>query len=256
MLQAMMGNEGYGGGYGGYGFGGCNGSGNESFFSNAAGSSTGDPHLSFNGSHWDSMSSQPDLLESNSIPGGFQLSTQVTPPNARGVTYNQSATIALDGGATTISMNDLGQATISTGNGTIPISAGQTVNLGNGASVTCNGNGSLSVLAQNGYGGRIQTTLTAQGRGVNVETNAQNVDLGGALVGASQQQPIAEPITAPFPEPVGSPIGSPVFGPLPGPGFSPVTHAPIDPWQPVIPSPIGGPGSVATPHPPIRMQRY
>src|SRR6185312_8229572 len=56
MLQSMM----YGGGCGGYG---------EQYFSNASGSSTGDPHLSFNGSHWDSMSSQPDLLESNSIPG-------------------------------------------------------------------------------------------------------------------------------------------------------------------------------------------
>lgn len=230
MLQSMMGYGGFGGygGYGGY-TGGCNGYGNEQYFSNASGSSTGDPHLTFNGNHWDSMSSQPDLLESNSIPGGFQVSTQVTAPNARGITYNQSATVALDGGNVAVSMNNEGQATIRQGDRMIPMSAGQTLDLGNGASVTCNGNGSVSVLAQNGYGGQIQTTLTAQGQGVNVETSAQNVDLGGTLVAGGQQSPIGGPITAPYPEP----IGLPIFGGQP----------PLDPWLPVVhsPAPISGP---------------
>ncbi|HZY99717.1 MAG TPA: hypothetical protein VFE36_09095 [Candidatus Baltobacteraceae bacterium] len=218
MLQSMMGYGGNGAsnGYGGYP-GGCDGYGNEQYFSNASGASTGDPHLSFNGNHWDSMSSQPDLLESNSIPGGFQVSTQVTQPNARGVTWNQSATVALDNGNVAVSMNNEGQATLQEGNRTIPLAAGQSLNLGNGASVTCNANGSLSVLAQNGNGGRIETTLTAQGQGVNVETNAQNVNLGGALVTGTQQQ---------------SPIGGPVLAPQP----------PLDPWQPIVQSPIGVPG--------------
>ncbi|HKE36663.1 MAG TPA: hypothetical protein VKB39_04480 [Candidatus Baltobacteraceae bacterium] len=239
MLQSMMGYEGYGagngyGGYGGY-TGGCNGYGNEQYFPNASGSSSGDPHLSFNGSHWDSMSSQPDLLESNSIPGGFQLSTQVTPPNARGVTWNQSATIALGNGNVAVSMNNEGQATLREGDRTIPIGAGQTIDLGNGASVTCNANGSLSVLAQNARGGRIETTLTAQGQGVNVQTSAQNVDLGGSLVSGSQAQ---------------SPIGGPIFAPQP----------PLDPWQPItqvpITGPITAPGSFPIHHEPARMTPY
>ncbi|HEY1977801.1 MAG TPA: hypothetical protein VGG89_14710 [Candidatus Baltobacteraceae bacterium] len=227
MLQSMMGNAGYGeyGGYGGY-TGGCNGYGNEQYFSNASGSSTGDPHLSFNGSHWNSMSSQPDLLDSNSIPGGYQVSTQVTAPNAKGVTWNQSATVALDNGNVAVSMNNEGQATVRDGDRMIPIAAGQTLNLGSGASVTCNGNGSLSVLAQNQYGGSIQTTLTAQGQGVNVEANAQNVDLGGSLVAGNQQSPIGTP----------TPIGTPIIG---GPVFGPISNPPLDPWQPITPSPIG-----------------
>jgi hypothetical protein len=240
MLQSMMGYESYGGGsaYGGNGYGGyaggCGGYGNEQYFPNAAGSSTGDPHLSFNGSHWDSMSSQPDLLDSDSIPGGFQVSTQVTPPNAQGVTWNQSATVALDGGKIAVSMNNQGQATLREGDRMIPLSAGQTINIGNGSSVTCNGNGSLSVLAQNQRGGRIETTLTAQGQGVNVETSAQNVDLGGSLVAGNQQ----------------SPIGGPIFSPNP----------PLDPWQPIVPSPVGGPitapGNFPLPQQPIQMQPY
>jgi hypothetical protein len=222
MLQSMVGYEGYGGcnGYGGYG--GCNGYGNEQYFSNASGSSTGDPHLSFNGNHWNSMSSQPDLLDSNSIPGGYRVSTQVTPPNARGVTWNQSATVALDNGNVAVSMNNEGQATVREGDRVIPIAAGQTLALGDGATVTCNGNGSVSVLAQNQYGGSIQTTLTAQGQGVNVETNAENVDLGGALVAGNRQ----------------SPIGTPIAG---GPVVPPISPPPLDPWEPILPSPVGTP---------------
>ncbi len=220
MLQSMMGYESYGGcsGYGGYP-GGCSGYGNEQYFSNASGSSSGDPHLSFNGSHWNSMSSQPDLLDSDSIPGGYQVSTQVTAPNAKGVTWNQSATVALDNGNVAISMNNEGQATVREGDRTMPLAAGQTLNIGNGARVTCNGNGSLSVVAQNQYGGRIETTLTAQGQGVNVETNAQNVDLGGALVAGNQQSP----------QPIGGPI------------YAPISNPPLDPWQPILPSPISSP---------------
>src|SRR5215472_14263224 len=52
MLQSMM----YGGGSPPYGGGGCPpyGGGGEQFFGSANGASTGDPHLSFNGNHWDS----------------------------------------------------------------------------------------------------------------------------------------------------------------------------------------------------------
>ena len=222
MLQYMM-----GGSYGSqgclpYGGGSCSPYGpygNEQYFQNANGASEGDPHLSFNGNKWNSMVSHPDLLNSNSIPGGFRISTQVTSPNQRGVTRNQSATVSLDNGQTTVSMSNDGQASIQQYGQNIPICAGQTVQLGDGASVTQNQNGSLTINAQNGYGGAIETTLTAQGRGVNVDVNAHDVDLGGALVRGPQQWAQPGPIQ-------GGPI-------------------PVDPWPPVanpgpIPSPFSG----------------
>jgi hypothetical protein len=175
MLQSMM------------GYGGCN----ERFFANATASSKGDPHLSFDGSRWTSMASQPNLLSSNSIPGGFQISTQATPPDAQGVTWNQAATIALNNGATTIGLNNTGQPSISNDGQPVSIAAGQTLQLGDGETVSYNQNGSLCVTVQNGAGGQITTTLAAQGRGVNVDVTAHAVNLGGALVDGGVETPDA-----------------------------------------------------------------
>jgi hypothetical protein len=211
MMQMLMSSLGLGSGYGsGYppGFGssyppgcgsgstGCPQYGNEQYYANATGASQGDPHLSFNGNTWDNMTSQPNLLQSNSFPGGYQISTQVTPPSANGITHNQSATIAMNGGATTVGLNNQGQPSIQEYGQNVPISPGQTLQLGNGEDVTCNANGSLTVVAQNGSGGQITTTLTRAGQGVNVSVNAQNVDLGGTLVYGNQMQPDAPNPTA------------------------------------------------------------
>jgi hypothetical protein len=173
MLQSMM------------GYGGCN----ERFFANASASSEGDPHLSFDGNRWTSMASQPNLLNSNSIPGGFRVSTQVTPPNIQGVTWNQSATIALNNGATTIELNNSGRPSISNDGQPVSIARGQTLQLGNGETVSYNQNGSLCVTVQNGAGGQITTTLAAQGRGVNVDVTAHDVNLAGALVDGGVESP-------------------------------------------------------------------
>jgi hypothetical protein len=221
MMQMLMSSLGLGSQYGGYGsqygsgyggYGGCgnpyggNGCpqyGNEQYYSSATGGSQGDPHLNFNGNTWDNMTSQPNLLQSNSFPGGYQVSTQVTAPNAKGVTYNQSATISLNGGATMVGLNNNGQPSITEYGQNVAISPGQTVQLGSGESVTCNQNGSLTVQAQNGNGGQITTTLTATGPGVNVNVSAQNVDLGGTLVNGNQMTPFAGqlPATQQFPTP-------------------------------------------------------
>jgi hypothetical protein len=247
MLQSMTGYAGNGSANGGSPYGpsqyGCPPYGGEQFFSSATGGSNGDPHLSFNGNTWDNMTSQPDLLNSDSIPGGFQVSTSVTPPNARGVTWNQSATVSMNNGQTTVSLNNAGQPEIQTFGQNVQIADGQTVSLGNGASVTRNQNGSLTVLAQNGYGGQISTTLTASGHGVNVDANASNVDLGGALVAGAQQPPIRTPVD--------EPISPPVFGPINGPIPTPIGGGPIE--SPPIFGPIGEPihGSFPNPQPPI-----
>lgn len=219
MLQQLMGSLGASP-YGNAGpcspyQGNCSPSDNEQFFRNASGGSDGDPHLSFNGAKWNSMVSQPDLLESNSIPGGFRLSTQVTQPNERGVTRNQSSTIALNDGATRITMNDNGQATIESNGKNVSICPGQTLQLGNGASVTCGENGNLSVDVRSAMGGQITTTLTAKNRGVDVDVSAHNVDLGGALVNGEPLQPGPGPqppsgaLPGPFPSPLPIPITNP-----------------------------------------------
>ena len=214
MLQSLMGygsNAPYGpGGCPPYGNGGAPSCGNERFFQNASGSSAGDPHLSFNGARWNNMSSQPDLLNSGSFDGGFRISTQVTPPNANGVSWNQSATVALNNGATTIGMTDTGQASITSYGQSLSIARGQTMALGNGESVTYEENGSLHVSAQNGFGGNIETTLTPEGKGVNVDVAAHDVDLGGTLVHGYEE---SGPLPPPLPQP---PIATPpVFPPSP-----------------------------------------
>jgi hypothetical protein len=255
MLQSLMGygcNAPYGssscppyGNFGAppYGNGGCPPYGNEScppygnerFFQNASGASDGDPHLSFNNARWNNMSSQPDLLNSDSFAGGFRISTQVTPPNANGVTWNQSATVALNNGTTTISMNDNGQASITSYGQSLSISRGQTLQLGNGDSVTYEENGSLRVSAQNGAGGNIETTLAPEGKGVNVDVTAHDVDLGGTLVHGYEERrpnpsptpnpisgPLPTPIPMPNPVPVPNPISSPVPMPMPMPMPTPI----------------------------------
>ena len=242
MLQSLMG---YGSGSS-FGSGGCNPpygssgpptsgsiscppSGNERFFQNATGSSEGDPHLSFNGEKWNNMTSQPDLLNSDSFAGGFQISTQVTPANANGVAWNQSATISLNNGATTVTMNNDGQASIATNGQSVSIGRGETMRLGDGESVTCEENGSLRVTAENGNGGRIETTLTAQGKGVNVDVTAHDVDLGGRLVDGYERRapgPVPSPIPSPGATPISgrvtAPISLPIIGPLQSPVIAPL----------------------------------
>ncbi len=69
MLQSLMGygcNPPYGGGRSARLYG------NERYFRNATASSDGDPHLSFDGEHWNNMTSHPDLLHSDSFAGGFR----------------------------------------------------------------------------------------------------------------------------------------------------------------------------------------
>lgn len=222
MLQSLTG---YGGGapYGQqgscppYGSGTCPPYGNERFFQNATGSSQGDPHLSFNGARWNNMASQPDLLNSNSFAGGFQISTQATPANGKGVSWNQSATVSLNGGATKISMNNDGQASVTDNGQSVAIAKGQTLQLGNGESVTYEQNGSLHVSAQNGNGGHIETTLTAEGRGVNVDVTAHDVDLGGSLVNGWEGRHGPWPGPWPMPLPIRGLIGGPSPAPQPYP---------------------------------------
>ncbi|HXO16943.1 MAG TPA: hypothetical protein VN909_02110, partial [Candidatus Dormibacteraeota bacterium] len=159
-----------------------------------------------------------------------------------GVTWNQSATVSLNNGATKVSMNDNGQASITSFGQQVSISRGQTLQLGDGESVTYQQNGSLRVVAQNGDGGRIDTTLNPQGKGVNVDVTAHDVDLGGALVNGYERQP--EPAgPVPVPGPIAPPIsGGPILAPTPLPISGPISGQPI-------PSPYSASDPFAEPRP-------
>jgi hypothetical protein len=171
MLQQLFGGESSNGG-------------NEQYYSSASGGSVGDPHLSFNGSTWNDMSSEPDLLHSDSIHGGYQLSTQTTAPNANGVTYNQSATVTTHDGGTQVTLSNNDCATLTQNGITTNLQPGQTLQLGN-ETVTRNANGSVEVTCANANGGQVTTTMSSNGPGVDVNVSANNVDLGGAMTNGS-----------------------------------------------------------------------
>src|SRR5579863_947537 len=162
-------------------FGNTNASG-QPFFQNASGGSCGDPHLSFNGSTWNNMSPQPDLLDSNSICGGYRVSTQTTPPDANGVTYNQSATVHTNFGQSAVTLDNAGNATVWHDGFSCALSDGESMNVGNGTTATRNADGSVTVSSAAQNGGSLTTTMTQNGPGVDVNISGNNVDLGGALV--------------------------------------------------------------------------
>lgn len=160
-------------------------------YTNANASSTGDPHLAFdgtaqNGQHnsarFDSMQSHQDLLDSNSFLGGYRISTVVTAPQGNGVTFNQSATVTSNFGNTAVTLDKNGNASIQNDGETLSIANGQTLTLGNGETVTRNADGSLTIEDYAAGGGTLTTTMHENGAGVDVNVQAQNVQLGGDLV--------------------------------------------------------------------------
>lgn len=164
------------------------------YFQSASASSSGDPHLAFCGTdaqgkttqaHFDSMSGHTDLLDSNSIDGGYRISTTVTQPRTNGITYNQQAGISTDYGQTQVCLDRAGTAYIEQNGTQFTIAAGQSYDVGNGEQVRRDVNGSVIVTAANGRGGSIVTTLSENGQGVDVNTQAHDVELYGDLVTSS-----------------------------------------------------------------------
>jgi hypothetical protein len=159
-------------------------------FSSAQASSTGDPHLAFNGttgagtqqSRFDSMDDHPDLLDSNSFRGGFQIGTSVTAPGANGVTWNRRAAVSTNFGDTQVSLDNQGKALVVRNGKSMSLAAGQSMPLGHGETVTRNADGSLVISNENGSGGHVTTTLRDSGPGVDVSVDARGVALGGDLV--------------------------------------------------------------------------
>ena len=174
----------------GFNFGGQNGApSGAQYFQSATLSSTGDPHLSFEGTtgsgqsvhgKYDSMTSHADLVDSDSFIGGFQIGTSVTQPGANGVTYNQSASITTQN--VVVTMNNTGGVVVNVNGSAQSLSDGQSVDLGYGETVSRAANGAVTVSDSNGLGGSVVTTLAQSGPGINVSVQAQDVDLGGDIV--------------------------------------------------------------------------
>lgn len=189
----------------------------EQYYGNATGSSTGDPHLAFQGggtnATWDSMSSHGDLLDSDSFRGGYRLSTQTTAPDANGVTYNGSATVTTQDGRTAVSLDNAGNATISRDGRSYALADGERYDLGSGETVSRAADGSVEVDERNRNGGSIATTLSENGRGVDARVAATNVRLGGDLTGGGRS---AAPL--PHGHRPHRPLGPPEkYAPLPQP---------------------------------------
>ncbi len=185
--------------------------GGEQLYQNATGSSTGDPHLAFNGTNssgqtdngrFDNMNGQSDLLDSDSFDGGYQVSTQTTSPNANGITFNSNATISTQNGAFQVSLDKAGDASILENGTSMSLQDGQTVDFGDGETVTRAQDGSLTVLDNNCNGGQISTTLQSNGQGVDVHASAQNVDLGGDLYNQTIAQERPQPPSLPPQPPI------------------------------------------------------
>jgi|SRR5579884_291282 len=167
------------------------------YYQNATASSTGDPHLAFNGTdafgnatqnRFDSMSGHANLLDSDSFNGGYNIATTVTAPARNGVTYNQQATISSDYGRTQVSLDKSGSAYVTEDGHSHAIADGQSFNLGNGETVARQADGSVIVTETNAQGGSIVTTLSENGKGVDVRAQANNVDLGGDLLASAPLQ--------------------------------------------------------------------
>jgi len=163
----------------------------QTYFTNASASSVGDPHDAFEGttgqgtpldSKWNSMQGHQNLLNSDSFAGGYRVSTTTTPPAANGVTYNATATVATNCGATDVTLNANGSYAVTENGQNIALTKGQATSLGANESVTLGADGSLTIAETSAQGGSIDTTLKANGSGVDVQATASNVDLGGYLV--------------------------------------------------------------------------
>jgi hypothetical protein len=164
-------------------------------------SSSGDPHLAEVGTsegpggnqavneHWDSMTSHGDLVHSDQINGGYRVSTAVTAPGAGGVTYNQSATVHTNYGQDSVTMNRDGSFSIDNAGQAVTLAKGQSTTLSGGATVSANQDGSLTVSATNAQGGSIATTMRCSGQGVDVDSHAREIALGGDAIVRGAQKP-------------------------------------------------------------------
>ncbi len=152
--------------------------------------SWGDPHITTtvdgqSTPQANNMQSQNDLVNlGQSIAGGYRVSTVVSQPDANGITLNQAVSVHLDNGAKLTDTFDPSTKTISaslvTGNVTSQLAPGSKISLGNNDTAVVNADGSLTINASNSQtGATVQTAITGNGKGLDVDTSGTNVHFGG-----------------------------------------------------------------------------
>ena len=179
----------------------CARTGPQQRFENVDVSSTGDPHLAAVGTregrgdggavdaHWDSMTSQNDLVHSTQIDGGYRVSTAVTQPGANGVTWNQSATVHANFDQDAVTMNRDGSFAVFDNGSEVRLGKGESATLSGGETVSENQDGSLLVSARSATRGTIATTLRSTGQGVDVTTHAHEIAVGGDAIAHAEPVP-------------------------------------------------------------------
>lgn len=164
-------------------------------FSSALLSSVGDPHLGLQGTEvapdgssptpvstrYDDMASQPDLFSIDAFGNGFTVATTVSAPNAAGVTTNQSASAAMNGGDA-VTLDADGTLSVTSAGRAVALAPGTSTTLSGGAVVADGTNGSVTIEENNGWGGSLATTFQANGTGVDVTATANGIGLNGSLV--------------------------------------------------------------------------
>ena len=160
-------------------------------FENVDVSSIGDPHLALAGTrqgggavdtHWDSLTSENDLVHSAQIDGGYRVSTTVAPPAANGAVWNQSATVHANFDQDAVTLNRDGSFAIFDNGNEVRLGKGESAALSGGEMVSENQDGSLSVSARSATGGTIATTMRVVGSGVDVTTHAHAIAVGGDAI--------------------------------------------------------------------------
>jgi hypothetical protein len=86
-------------------------------------------------------------------------------------------------------MNRDGSFSIDSDGQAVSLAKGQSTTLSGGATVNANQDGSLTISATNANGGSIATTLRCSGQGVDVDSHAHEIALGGDAIAHGAQQP-------------------------------------------------------------------
>jgi hypothetical protein len=155
--------------------------------------STGDPHLSVNGTtgaggtanvnqRYDSMTGHGDLFSTAGFGDGFNVATTVTAPGANGVTQNASATASMNGGNDSVTMTNTGLVSVTSGGAATALAPGQTLMLSGGATVSESASGAVTIAERRGDE-RLTTTFAQNGTGgVDVTARGHDVTLSGDLI--------------------------------------------------------------------------
>ena len=149
--------------------------------------STGDPHITANvdgqTSSSTNMNAQGDLVDlDQSVSGGYEVATSTSSANAKGVTYNNGVQVTLGGGDKIVDAFDgAGKQTVTISSGTLSmtVKAGQTVALGDNETATLDLHGKLTIKATGNNGSTVQTVVTNNGKGLDVDTSGTNAYIHG-----------------------------------------------------------------------------